>query len=145
MEASEIIQYVKNLKVECCSSNDPGKVCEVLNIPIRKITLNPNIYPAYTTNINGKAIISLNTKYTLSSQLVLCAHELAHALLHNDNYYNGFDGENMQQEYEANLFAVAFIFSEEQYDEFIVPLNKMSNFELKSILDYNIKLNPNEI
>lgn len=143
MRAEYIINLVKELREELGDIylNNPIKVCTVKNIAIRKITLNPKIYPAYTTNIFGNPTISLNENYTLLSQKVLCAHELGHALLHSDNCYNGFDGENIQQEYEANLFAVALLFTEDQYDSFCVPLEKMSNFELKYILDSNIKLN----
>lgn len=145
MRATEIIQLVKNIraKLNWDNLNDPGVICNILDIPIRQITLNPKIYPAYTTNIFGKPVISLNVHYTMLSQLVLCAHELGHALLHADNYYNGFHGENPQQEYEANLFAVALLFTENQYELFNTPLEKMSNSELKCILDTNIKLTEN--
>ena len=143
MRAEDIINLVKEIRKELGDIylNNPIDVCNKKNIAIRKITLNPKVYPAYTTNIFGKPIISLNENYTFLSQIVLCAHELGHALLHSDNCYNGFDGENMQQEYEANLFAVALLFTEKQYDSFSIPLEKMSNFELKYILDANIKLN----
>lgn len=143
MEAKKIINFVKFIreKLEFEELNDPGLICRVLDIPIRQMTLNPKVYPAYTTNISGKPVISLNVHYTMLSQLVLCAHELGHALLHKDNYYNGFDGENPQQEYEADLFAVALLFTEDQYELFNVPLEKMSKSELKCILDSNLKLN----
>jgi len=143
MKAEKIINLVRLIrrKLEFENLNDPGIICRILDIPIRQITLNPKVYPAYTTNINGRPVISINVHYTMFSQLVLCAHELGHALLHKDNYYNGFDGEDPQQEYEANLFAVAFLFPEEKYELFDTPLEKMSNAELKCILDANIKLN----
>lgn len=140
MRADKIIEFAKFIKDKFNGIYDPGYICAETGIKIRKINLNPNVYKAYTTNINGKPIISLNAKFTMKSQMVLCAHELGHALLHVDNYFNGFDGENSQQEYEANLFAVALLFNE---DEFNVPLSSLSNYELKCVLDSNIKLNPN--
>ena len=70
--------------------------------------------------------------------MALCAHELGHALLHDDGI-NHFATTSKNAftniEYEANLFAVALLFDE---NDFNVPLVSMSNYTLKSILDYNI-------
>ena len=44
-------------------------------------------------------------------------------------------GDNMQMEYEANLFAVALLFDEQRFS---TRLNYMSNGELESILRLNI-------
>ena len=44
-------------------------------------------------------------------------------------------------EYEANLFAVALLCNE---DEFNMPLAKMSNAVLKSILDCNVSYGQGE-
>ena len=69
----------------------------------------------------------------------MCAHELGHALLH-DELVNHFDvtrnNMNNNVEYEANLFAVALLADESQL---CVPFNKLSNAALKAIMDYNIK------
>lgn len=70
---------------------------------------------------------------------VLCAHELGHALLHETGV-NWFDGTYRtivnDIEHEANLFAVALLFDE---NDFNIPLEDMSNYALKSILDYNLR------
>lgn len=85
-------------------------------------------------------IISLNKSYTKASQKVLCAHELGHALLH-DEVVNHFAvtaqnvGTNV--EYEANLFAVALLIDQ---DQLCMPLLNMSNSNLKFILDYNLEV-----
>lgn len=145
MKAKEIINLVKDIRNKCENKylTNPFGICQALDIPIRKITLNPKLFPAFTTNVSGNPIISLNDSYSFSTQFVLCAHELGHALLHSNNFYNGFDGENLQQEYEANLFAVSLLFREDQYDLFDVPIYKMSNTDLKYILDKLIESNEN--
>ncbi|MGL5153129.1 MAG: ImmA/IrrE family metallo-endopeptidase [Clostridium sp.] len=136
--AYEIIDMVNKLKEEH-GTNDPGAICKELNIKIRKISLNPEPMKAYTLKIEGKPHISINTKFTLKSQKVLCAHELGHAQLHDQKYYNYYGGENTVEEHEAHLFAVALLFNQEDFD---VPIYKMSSSELKYILDSNLKLNP---
>lgn len=108
-----------------------------LNIRISYTNLNPKIYPAYTLNINGNPTIILNSEYDIKSQNVLAAHELGHALLHKDNYYNQFgDERNGDQEYEANLFAVSLLFNE---DDFNIKFTSLTNYELKYLLDLNIR------
>ena len=75
--------------------------------------------------------------FNKKQQNILAAHELGNALLHKDNYYNQFgDSRNYKQEYEANLFAVALLFNKEDFNCNICLLD---NYELKFILDYNIK------
>ena len=41
-------------------------------------------------------------------------------------------------ELEANLFALALLMENE--DELAIPLDKMDNYLLKTIMDYNIKV-----
>ncbi len=85
-------------------------------------------------------IISLYGCNTPTSRRILCAHELGHALLHTDTTINRFNGtiQGIQNrcEYEANLFAVALIFDE---DEFNISFSQMDNWTLKMILDYNLE------
>ena len=60
-------------------------------------------------------------------------------MLHEDGV-NNFKGSYKtiidNTEYEANLFAVALLFDD---DDFNMPISRMSNYLLKGILDYNIK------
>lgn len=137
MDANEIVQLAQNLKKKYNDLN-PINICEKLNFKINYIKLKPNIYPAYTTKIGKLSIINLNKHFTLTSQCVLCAHELGHALMHGDKLINEFDDDhNGTYEYEANLFAVALLFNTE---DFCMDITKMSNYLLKGILDDNIKL-----
>ena len=42
----------------------------------------------------------------------------------------------LNAEYEANLFAVSLLFDDDQFN---MPISEMSNYILKSILDWNIR------
>ena len=87
---------------------------------------------------NYPTIIIINGRYEHKSQLVLCAHELEHALLHSDDINNfAVTSKNAFKnvEYEANLFAVSLLFNE---NDFNMKVLNMSNYLLKQVLDYNI-------
>ena len=88
---------------------------------------------------NYPTIISITGCDNTVGRQVLCAHELGHALLHEDGV-NRFEGTYAtivnDIEYEANLFAVALLFDEWKFN---MPLEKMSNYLLKSVLDYNLR------
>lgn len=144
MRTEYILNYVRNLKKDLEGFPlDPGFICKTFGFPIRKITLNPNVYKAYTNNINGTPIINLNVHFNKGSQMLLCAHELGHAFLHKDNVYNAYDGDNTIQEYEANLFAFALLLSDETLSELNIDLKTITNYEMESIITSNLKLNPN--
>lgn len=136
MNSETIIQLARNYKDKY--GDDPLKICEILNIKINYINLKPTVYPAYTLSIGNKKVININNKFTNKSQKVLCAHELGHALLHDDKLINQFkDNHNGNYEFEANLFAVALLFNEEDFN---VKFNKLDNYILQGILDSNIEL-----
>ena len=90
-------------------------------------------------------IISINDSYTESSKKILCAHDLGHALLHEDclNYFS-VTSKNVTTvvEREANLFAIALLTDCSIDEQLPLPLANMNNYLLKSIMDYNIELNP---
>ena len=84
-------------------------------------------------------IISIYGCDDAAGRQVLCAHELGHALLHDSgvNHFNGSYRTIVDNtEYEANLFAVALLFND---SDFAMPIAGMSNYLLKSVLDYNVK------
>lgn len=139
MTAKEIIKLVRELKLSH-GTRDPFKLAEYLGIATEIADSALKDFKAHTLKWSGYPVtIVVNSKYTERSQRVLCAHELGHAILHGDsiNYFavtrtNAFTNV----EYEANLFAVALLFGESAFN---MPLEKMSNYTLKSILDYNIE------
>lgn len=134
MRIDEIIKLAKHIKVTYGSN--PIDIANKIGVGIGYTNLNPKVYPAYTIN-TGKPMIILNNYFSNKSQNILAAHELGHALLHNDNYYNGFgDTRNSNEEFEANLFAVTLLFNE---DDFNVKFKNLSNYDLKGLLDLNIE------
>lgn len=137
MNTDEIIELAKNIKMKY-EGYSTLEIIEQLKINIGYTNLKPNIYPAYTMNYGNLKRIVLNNHFNVRQQNILAAHELGHALLHENNYYNAFGGEYPQQEYEANLFAITLLFDETLLN---VNLNRMSNYELKFLLDHNIKIN----
>lgn len=138
MLPSDIVQYSINLK-NYFKTNDPFKIAQNLDISINYINLNKKAVQAYTLKPfeNAPPIISINSNFDMRSQKILCAHELGHAIFHQDTF-NHFDGDSIMnsKEYEANLFAVALLFD---LSKFNMSILKMDNYLLKSLLDYNIK------
>lgn len=135
MRQDEIIQLVKSIKKQY--NTNPIEICKKIGIQINYTNLKPNMYPAYTI-VGKRTIIRLNSHFTLNSQKVLCAHELGHALMHKDKIINHFnDDHNGIYEYEANLFSVALLFDEKDFE---IDIRKMDNYLLKSLLDLNIHL-----
>lgn len=133
-----IISFANMLKRKY-NTNDPIKIAEE-----RKIIVWPNdafvnfIIKANTyKDREGRRIIAINPSYDNLSRKVLCAHELGHALFDgNCGSKLEYGDKRLSHEYVANLFAVALLFSP---DEFNIPLTEMSNYTLKTILDMNIK------
>lgn len=95
---------------------------------------------AFTVKMEAyPTMIMLNAAYDKKSRMVLCAHELGHALLHEEgmNHFS-VNEKNVftNTEYEANLFAVSLLFDDDQFN---MPISEMSNYVLKCILDWNIR------
>lgn len=115
-----IIEIAKHLKCEVCFLNTSPKF----------ITANTYNYK------DGKKVIMINSRYSELSKNVLCAHELGHAIL-NHPYKNEYKDKNLENEYQANLFAVALLFDK---NDFNMELEDMTNYTLEGILDKNIKM-----
>lgn len=132
----EIIEWVRDIKENW--GNDPFAIAERIGVKVvvresGKPGGNIVSVPSYFT------IITILGKVSDTARRVLCAHELGHAMLHqcdSINYFNVSTKLQDMTEYEANLFAVALLFDE---NEFSRPLNEMPNSLLRVILDYNIK------
>lgn len=143
MNAKNIINLAKNIKKEW-QTNDPYAIAEHLGIHVLDNKTCVKGFTAQTIKVKGyPTIISINDAYTDFSKKVLCAHELGHALLHQEcvNHFaitNANVITNVEQ--EANLFAIALLSSEETLDSLTVPLTSMNNYLLKSIMDYNLEL-----
>lgn len=143
MNAKDIIALARNIK-QSWHTNDPYKIAERLGIEVLHRENNVKGFTAHTIKMEGyPTIISINNAYTEFSQMVLCAHELGHALLHK-NCVNHFAITNKNvltnTEYEANLFAVALLADNGIDADLTIPLSNMNSYLLKSIVDYNITL-----
>ena len=112
MNPKDIIDYARQLKKKFCT-NDPYTIAEYYGIkiihrdtPIRDFTAYTIKQPGYPT------FISINNAYTDFSQKLLCAHELGHAILHEDgiNHFN-VTAKNLytNSEQEANMFAARIL------------------------------------
>lgn len=142
MEAKEIIAYARGLKC-WCKTNNPYEIAERLGIEVLNRSCSIKGFSAQTIKVDGyPTIISINDCYTEKSKKILCAHELGHAVLHK-NCVNHFAAINRKSsveiEREANLFAVALLTSDDIDKSLRIPLEKMSNYLLKSILDNNLE------
>ncbi len=135
----DIIRYARELRREYHTQN-PYKLAEHFGF---------RVVDGFHTDVSRKAftvkmetyptMIMLNAAYDKKSRMVLCAHELGHALLHEEgmNHFS-VNEKNVftNTEYEANLFAVSLLFDDDQFN---MPISEMSNYILKSILDWNIR------
>lgn len=142
MNAKDIISYTRDIKASW-HTNDPYKIAKRLGIVVLHRDNCATGFTAHTIKFDGyPTIISINNAYTDFSKKVLCAHELGHALLHKDciNHFattNKNVTTNVEQ--EANLFAIALLSDNDIDNKLDIPLESMTNYMLKSIMDYNIK------
>lgn len=141
MKSVDIIELAKSFR-DTWKTNDPFKIAERLGIEVLFRDISMKGFTAQTVKIPGyPTIISINNAYNEKSKRILCAHELGHALLHEEcvNHF-AITSKNVTKEVErdANLFAVALLLDENEERQLNVSLCNMSNYLLKSILEYNI-------
>ena len=135
--ATEIVKFARELRE---IATDPFELARRVGV---KVNFIPGLVNATFINIDGyKPIISINENLceNKAGSMFLCAHELGHFFLHSEQHYNTFattlKNIHTSVEYEANIFAVAYICDD---DMFQMPVVKMSNPILKSIIDYNLE------
>lgn len=142
MNAKDIISLARDIK-DTWNTNDPFTIAKRLGIVVLFRDNCINGFTAQTVKFDGyPTIISINDSFTDFSKKVLCAHEIGHALLHADSINHfAITSKNISTnvEREANLFAIALL-ANNNIDEYIdIPLENLSNYLLKSIMEYNIK------
>ena len=143
MQAKDIIALARDIK-HSWQTNDPYKIAERLGIVVLERDTTIRDFTAQTVKFPGyPTIISINKAYSDFSKKVLCAHEVGHALLHEDcvNHF-AITSKNVATnvELEANLFAVALLTDDFIDNDLSLPLSNMSSYLLKAIMDYNIHL-----
>ena len=138
----DIISLARDIR-RTWKTNDPYIIAKHLGIVILHRDNCIKDFTAQTIKFEGyPTIISINNAYTDFSKKVLCAHELGHALLHEDSLNHfAITSKNVTTnvEQEANLFAIALLTDQNIDETLSVPLSSMNNYLLKTIMEYNIK------
>ena len=144
MKAQDIIEMARSVKKNW-KINDPYEIATRLGISVIHTNSCVKDFTAHTIKMPGyPTTISINNKYSEKAKKILCAHELGHALLHEQciNYFATTSSNVMTNiEFEANLFAVALLADNDINMKLSIPLEKMNNYLLKTIMDYNISTN----
>ena len=138
MRAQEIIDLANDIKTTWKTRN-PFEIAERLGIFVMFRDGSMKDFTAQTIQTDGyPTIVSINNRYSPIGKSVLCAHELGHALLHTGTNHFKVTETNMRTnvEYEANLFAVALLFEQ---DDLNMSMEKMENSTVRALLDYNIE------
>lgn len=141
MRAADIVALAKGLR-DSWNTNDPFEIAKKFGIEVLFRDVAIKGFTAQTIKIPGyPTIISINDAFNEKSKKILCAHELGHALLHDEsvNHFSITKRNVMTYvERDANLFAVALLIDDETEAQLSGPLVNMENHLLKAILDYNI-------
>lgn len=133
MTKENIILYARLLR-SIFETTDATKIARQLGYEVNFVDADIHSIKANTYRYeDGTKAIFINRKYDDVSRNILCAHELGHAVF-NHKYKHNYKDKNLKNEYDVNLFAVALLFD----GPFNIPLEKMSNYTLQSILDKNI-------
>ena len=109
MIGEQIYDVVENL-VEMYETRDPFKLCRdldmiVLFVPLVRVN---GFYQRY----EGQDIIYINESLSDEEKILVCAHELGHAILHNDiNTISLTTHISVESKYEleANAFAIQLL------------------------------------
>lgn len=146
MNGNDIIKLARDIK-NSWGTNNPYEIAHKYGITIIHRDNCIKDFTAQTIKFSGyPTIISINNAYSEISKKVLCAHELGHALLHEELVNNfAITSKNITTnlEYEANLFAITLLTSDNIDDYLTIPISKMNNYLLKSIIDYNLEFEKN--
>lgn len=141
MRAADIVALAKGLR-DSWNTNDPFEIAKKFGIEVLFRDVAIKGFTAQTIKIPGyPTIISINDAFNEKSKKILCAHELGHALLHDEsvNHFSVTKRNVMTYvERDANLFAVALLIDDVTEAQLSGPLVNMENHLLKAILDYNI-------
>ncbi|WP_195943433.1 ImmA/IrrE family metallo-endopeptidase [Enterococcus faecium] len=126
----DVINLVEDLKRKYKSAN-PFYICEKLGIHIKYVPFIVNPKGQFQ-EILGRAVIYLNDELKDSEErFYICAHELGHALFHQDisSYYVSTRKSRSKSESEANCFAANLIVSlyKEDNDQYPRKIEDLTN------------------
>lgn len=118
-------------------TNDPFEYAEKKGYTvIQKKMLPEDKAFSYNYAKTGVKEIVINSIYTDASQRFLLTHELGHCLFEHSGK-NNYKDNNLEREYQANLFTISFLCD---LTEFNMDIAKMPNYVLETIIEKNIKL-----
>jgi len=108
-----IIKDIVVCLLETYGTLNPFELCECLNIKVLKSNLGNEIKGFFQRTPGGYKLIHINSGIDEYEMKYICAHELGHALLH-DNISLGFLAENSMQirnkyEIQADRFAAEIL------------------------------------
>lgn len=113
------------------NTSNPYEICEHLDINIKPV----NYGKAFIINDGYDKTIFINDNYEEYSKVVLCAHEVGHAILHEHDTGNHFDEigsiKQINKEKEANLFAAYLLFDDDKSN----PFGCMSAYDLQNFIE----------
>lgn len=136
MTKENIVLYAKLLQ-DVFGTNNPFVIADKLCYKIWPLRCDAKgVVLGKTYKTENERVIVINTACDEVSQRILCAHELGHAVFRHKDTKRYKLGTPSPEEYEANLFAVALLFNDEDFN---IPISDMSNYTLQSILDKNIR------
>lgn len=137
MTRDDIVEIAIKLK-ETYKTTNPFRIAEMLKIDCNYVSFKKHVLQAYILRPfeDMNPSIFINSNFDKKSQQIFCAHELGHAVLHNNacNHFNGNPLSN-STEHEANLFAIALLFNPKSFK---TDIQKLDNYTLKDILDSNV-------
>jgi Zn-dependent peptidase ImmA (M78 family) len=137
MKAGQIIELVKTVQ-QYYQTSDPFAIAQAMHIDVQ-FRKSEGGFTANAIRAFDHAIIVINEAYDEMSRNLLCAHELAHLLMHQEqqvNYYNHIKrSQQVQTEYEANLFTVALLFPVADLN---IPLESMNGYLLQTLVEQNL-------
>jgi len=132
--AREIVRFARDIK-RTWGSN-PLSIAERVGIKTVEFETGRKPSGYIIKSENYPVMIYMSDCCNDRERYVLCAHELGHFFLHSESGLNNFNGKNVDTEYEANLFAVAFLCEDSQINQ---PIANLPGSVLKGILDYNLR------
>lgn len=113
------IKSVVNKLINKYNTRNPFELCECLGIWTYEIPLGNT--KGYYTYAQKKKVIFLNESLSIREKLIVCAHELGHALLHpkGNIYFKKNNTYYILEKYEntANVFAAELLISDEAISE----------------------------
>lgn len=131
------LQFISNE----CNTIDPFEICDRFGIKIVYKNYNVEVMKGCMIKIaDDNMIMYINCNLSKKSKEIICAHELGHALLH-DNTGNYFHGGDIEKEFEANLFVAYLLLDQSDYS---IRFENMSSYILQNAIDELIEVTEDE-